>query len=132
MRSTLLAMDLAIRAEDVRQAAERIRPLAWKTPVINSELFDREAGTTTFFKCENLQRGGAFKIRGAANLVLSLPKETLSRGIVAYSSGNHAQATAIAARHVGVASTIVMPEDAPKSKMESTRAQGARIVTYNR
>jgi threonine dehydratase len=125
-------MDLAIRAEDVRTAAERIRPLAWKTPVMNSELFDGEAGIQTLFKCENLQRGGAFKIRGAANLVLSLPKESLARGIVAYSSGNHAQATAIAAQHVGAPATIVMPEDAPRSKMEATRARGAKIVTYNR
>src|SRR4051794_30491373 len=125
-------MDLAIRAEDVRAAAERIRPLAWKTPVMNSELFDAEAGIKTLFKCENLQRGGAFKIRGAANLVLSLPNETLAHGIVAYSSGNHAQATAIAARQVGARATIVMPEDAPRSKMEATRAQGAKIVTYNR
>src|SRR5947199_9249996 len=99
---------------------------------MSSELFDAEAGVRTFFKCENLQRGGAFKIRGAANLVLSLPKETLGRGIVAYSSGNHAQATAIAAKHVGAPATIVMPEDAPRSKMEATRDRGAQIVTYNR
>ena len=125
-------MDFAIRAEDVRTAAERIRPLARKTPVMTSAVFDAEAGVKTFFKCENLQRGGAFKIRGAANLVLSLPKESLARGIVAYSSGNHAQATAIAAQHVGVQATIVMPEDAPRSKMEATRARGAKIVTYNR
>jgi threonine dehydratase len=125
-------MALAIHADDVRQAAERIRPLARKTPVLNSELFDAEAGVQTFFKCENLQRGGAFKIRGAANLVLSLPKESLAKGIVAYSSGNHAQATAIAAQHVGAQATIVMPEDAPRSKMEATKARGAKIVTYNR
>ena len=125
-------MALAIQADDVRQAAERIRPLARKTPVLSSEQFDAEAGAQTFFKCENLQRGGAFKIRGAANLVLSLPKESLAKGIVAYSSGNHAQATAIAAQHVGVQATIVMPEDAPRSKMEATKARGAKIVTYNR
>src|ERR1700704_5231017 len=125
-------MSLAIQPDDVRAAAERIRPLARRTPVFTSAGFDREAGTRVFFKCENLQRGGAFKIRGAANLVLSLPRASLARGVVAYSSGNHAQATAIAARYVGVPSTIVMPEDAPKSKMEATRAQGARIVTYNR
>lgn len=125
-------MDLAIRAEDVRAAAERIRPLARRTPVLNSELFDAESGVRTFFKCENLQRGGAFKIRGASNLILSLPKESLAKGVVAYSSGNHAQATAIAAQHVGVPATIVMPEDAPRSKMEATRARGAKIVTYNR
>jgi threonine dehydratase len=125
-------MDLAIQADDVRRAAERIRPLARKTPVFTSAGFDAEAGTRVFFKCENLQRGGAFKIRGAANLVLSLTRSQLAAGVVAYSSGNHAQATAIAARHVGVPATIVMPEDAPRSKMEATRAQGARIVTYNR
>jgi threonine dehydratase len=125
-------VSFAIQADDVRTAAERIRPLAWKTPVMRSEAFDGEARAQTFFKCENLQRGGAFKIRGAANLVLSLPGATVAKGIVAYSSGNHAQATAIAAQHVGAQATIVMPEDAPKSKMEATRARGAKIVTYNR
>ncbi len=125
-------MPLAIQADDVRAAAERILPLARKTPIMTSAGFDAEAATRVFFKCENLQRGGAFKIRGAANLVLSLPRESLSRGVVAYSSGNHAQATAIAASHIGVPSTIVMPEDAPQSKMAATRARGARIITYNR
>ena len=125
-------MPLAIQPDDVRAAAERIRPLARKTPVFTSAGFDAEAGTRVFFKCENLQRGGAFKIRGAANLVLSLSESQLARGVVAYSSGNHAQATAIAAKHVGVPATIVMPEDAPRSKMEATRDRGARIVTYNR
>jgi threonine dehydratase len=125
-------VSLAIQADDVRAAAERIRPLARRTPVFTSAGFDSEAGVRVFFKCENLQRGGAFKIRGAANLILSLPEAALCRGVLAYSSGNHAQAVAIAARHVGAASTIVMPEDAPRSKMESTRALGARIVTYNR
>jgi threonine dehydratase len=125
-------MGLAIQADDVRAAAERIRPLARRTPVFTSAGFDVEACARVSFKCENLQRGGAFKIRGAANLVLSLPPSALANGVVAYSSGNHAQATAIAARHVGVPATIVMPEDAPRSKMEATRAHGARIVTYNR
>jgi threonine dehydratase len=125
-------MSLAIQADDVRAASERIRPLARRTPVMTSAGFDREAGLHVAFKCENLQRGGAFKIRGASNLILSLGAESLAHGVVAYSSGNHAQATAIAAKHVGVPATIVMPEDAPKSKMESTRAHGARIVTYNR
>ena len=125
-------MEPAINADDVRAAAERIRPLARRTPVMTSSSFDAEAGARVFFKCENLQRGGAFKIRGASNLILSLPEEALARGVVAYSSGNHAQATAIAARHVGANATIVMPSDAPRSKMESTRARGARIVTYDR
>jgi threonine dehydratase len=125
-------MPLAIDANGVRAAAERIRPLARQTPVMTSAGFDAEAATRAFFKCENLQRGGAFKIRGAANLILSLSRAQLDRGIVAYSSGNHAQATAIAAQYVGAQATIVMPEDAPRSKMEATRARGAHIVTYNR
>ena len=125
-------MPLAIHADDVLAAAQRIRPLARRTPVLTSADFDGAAGTQVFFKCENLQRGGAFKIRGASNLILSLSKEELTNGVVAYSSGNHAQATAIAAKFVGVPATIVMPDDAPKSKMEATRSHGARIVTYNR
>jgi threonine dehydratase len=125
-------MPLAISPADVRAAAERIRPLARRTPVLTSDAFDAEAGTRVFFKCENLQRGGAFKVRGASNLILSLPKEVLERGVVAYSSGNHAQGTAIAARYVGATATIVMPEDAPRSKLQSTRSHGAKVVTYNR
>ena len=125
-------MPLAIQADDVRAAALRIRPLALRTPVLTSTAFDAKAGVHVFFKCENLQRGGAFKIRGASNLILSLAPETLARGIVAYSSGNHAQAVAIAALHVGAQAHIVMPEDAPRSKMEATRSHGPRIVTYNR
>jgi len=128
----LKRMTLAIQADDVRAAAERIRPLARRTPVFTSAGFDAEAGMRVFFKCENLQRGGAFKIRGAANLILSLPEASLARGVVAYSSGNHAQAVAIACRHVNTQATIVMPDDAPRSKMESTRAYGAKVVTYDR
>src|SRR4051812_48548814 len=116
----------------IREAAERIRPLARRTPVMTSHSIDERAGVSIFLKCENFQRGGAFKIRGAANLILSLSPEERKRGIVAFSSGNHAQAVAIAARHVGSSATIVMPEDAPKSKMDPTRALGASIVTYNR
>jgi threonine dehydratase len=99
---------------------------------MTSRSIDSRAGLSAYFKCENLQRGGAFKIRGAANLVLSIPQADLSRGVVAFSSGNHAQATAIAARHVGAPATIVMPHDAPRAKMQSTRDAGARIVTYDR
>jgi len=125
-------MEFAIQADDIRNAVGRIRPLARHTPVLTSARFDAESGKRVYFKCENLQNGGAFKIRGAANLILSLPESALARGVVAYSSGNHAQATAIAARHVGAQATIVMPEDAPRSKLEATRSYGARIVTYNR
>jgi threonine dehydratase len=113
-------------------AAERIRPIAHRTPVMTSRSFDAEAGVEAYFKCENLQRGGAFKIRGASNFIFSIPREDLARGVVAYSSGNHAQAVAIAARHVGARATIVMPADAPRSKVEATRSYGASIVTYDR
>jgi threonine dehydratase len=125
-------MALAINPADVFAAAERIRPLARRTPVLISPTFDESAGPRTFFKCENLQLGGAFKIRGAANLILSLRPEELERGVLAYSSGNHAQATALAARHVGAAATIVMPADAPATKMAATRAYGATVITYDR
>ncbi len=122
----------SITSADVRAAADRIRPLAKRTPVLTSAAFDTEAGARVFFKCENLQTGGAFKIRGASNLILSIPAEDLPRGVIAYSSGNHAIAVATAARHAGAAATIVMPADAPRSKLDATRAQGARIVTYDR
>ncbi len=125
-------MSLAITPEMVRAAAERIKPLARRTPVIAPDASAQNTGMRVFLKCENLQRGGAFKIRGASNLILSLPASDLERGVVAFSSGNHAQATAIAARYVGARATIVMPEDAPRSKMEPTRALGATIVTYDR
>src|SRR5579863_5760219 len=116
----------------IQSAAARIGHLVHRTPVFTSRTFDALAGASVYFKCENLQRGGAFKIRGASNLILSLPADALARGIVTYSSGNHAQAVAIASKHVGAKATIVMPEDAPRSKMEATRSHGPRIVTYNR
>src|SRR6266851_4278009 len=116
----------------LREAAGRIRPIAQHTPVLTSHAFDAESGVNAFFKCENLQKGGAFKIRGASNLILSLSKTELAKGLIAYSSGNHAQATAIAARHVGAACTIVMPSDAPRSKLAATRGYGATVVTYDR
>lgn len=127
-----IAQDRAVTAPMVREAAHRIRPLAKRTPVVTSDAADERAGMRLFFKCENLQRGGAFKIRGASNLILSLPPGVAERGVIAFSSGNHAQATAIAAKYVGAPATIVMPEDAPRSKMQPTRALGAKIVTYDR
>jgi len=124
--------DLPISPNHVREAADRIRPLARRTPVMTSRSVDQRAGMRIFLKCENLQRGGAFKIRGASNLILSIPKSDLAKGVVAFSSGNHAQAVAIAAKHVGTEATIVMPADAPRSKMDPTRELGAHIVTYDR
>ncbi len=99
---------------------------------MTSRGFDAEAAYATYFKCENLQRGGAFKIRGASNFILSLTPEQLAKGVVAFSSGNHAQAVALAAGLVGAKATLVMPTDAPRSKVEATRARGAEIITYDR
>jgi threonine dehydratase len=118
--------------EDVQAAAERIRPIARRTPVLRSGSFNRAAGIEAWFKCENFQKGGAFKIRGAANFLYSIPVPDRARGVVAFSSGNHAQAVAIAAASLGMQATIVMPTDAPRSKMEATRARGARIVPFDR
>ena len=118
--------------EDIRAAARRIAPLAHRTPVLTSRLVNEAAGVECFFKCENFQRGGAFKIRGAANFLLSILQADLPRGVVAFSSGNHAQAVAIAAAHVGTRATIAMPTDAPKAKADATRAYGADIVPYDR
>lgn len=124
--------DIEVSFEDICKAAERIRPIAKRTPVMTSRSFDQEAGVSVFFKCENFQKGGAFKIRGASNFILSIPKEDLKKGVVAHSSGNHAQAVAIAAEFVGAKATLVMPGDAPRSKLEGTRARGAQIITYDR
>src|SRR5437868_1061574 len=115
-----------VTLNDVITAAERLEALARNTPIYTSRLFNEAAGVQAFFKCENFQRGGAFKIRGAANFVLSLSQEERKRGVVTYSSGNHAQAVAIAAAHLNIAATIVMPSDAPRAKLESTRAYGPK------
>ena len=123
---------IEITIADIRAAAQRIAPVTKRTPVLTSKTFDREAGVQAFFKCENFQNGGAFKIRGAANFIFSLPAEDRKRGVVAFSSGNHAQAVAIAANYCGIPATVVMPSDAPRSKVEATRARGATIVIYDR
>jgi threonine dehydratase len=122
----------AVSFNDIAAASERTRALVRFTPVWRSGSVDRRAGRPVLFKCENLQKGGAFKIRGASNFLFSLPPEERSRGVVAFSSGNHAQATAIAARHFGVPATIVMPDDAPRSKLAATKANGANVVVYDR
>ena len=121
-----------VTIHEIEKAADRIKGLAKRTPVLSSRSFDAEAGVSARFKCENLQKGGAFKIRGAANFLFSLSPEQLAHGVVTHSSGNHAQAVAIAARAVGAHATVVMPEDAPQSKLAATAAYGAKIVTYDR
>src|ERR1700684_585332 len=98
-----------IQLSDMEAAAERTRDIVRRTPVFTSRTFDALSGVSAFFKCENFQRGGAFKIRGAANFILSIPKDDLQRGVVAFSSGNHGQAVAIAAAERRSAATIVMP-----------------------
>ncbi len=121
-----------INLSAIQAAAERTRHIVSPTPILTSRTFDALAGASVFFKCENFQRGGAFKIRGAANFLLSISKDDLPRGVVTYSSGNHGQAVAIAAESLGVSATIVMPADAPASKLAATRSHGAQIVTYDR
>src|ERR1044072_2119371 len=118
---------------DLIQAAhERISSRIHRTPVVKSRQFDEVAGKQVFFKCENLQRAGAFKIRGATNKIRSLTDDEKSRGIVAFSSGNHAQAVALAGREAGVRVLVAMPEDAPKMKVAATRRYGAEIIFYDR
>ena len=121
-----------VTLEDVIAASERIKDLATKTPVMTSHLFDEASGVEAYFKCENLQSGGAFKIRGAFNFLMSLSDEERKRGVVTFSSGNHAQAVAMAAGHLGVKAIIVMPLDAPKSKLESTRRFQPEIIFFDR
>ncbi|MFO0762264.1 MAG: threo-3-hydroxy-L-aspartate ammonia-lyase [Byssovorax sp.] len=125
-------MTLAISFDDVRAAAERLRGVAHRTPVLRSRTFDRLTGAELFFKCENLQRIGAFKLRGAYNALAQFSPAEREKGAIAFSSGNHAQAIALAARLRGMPSLIVMPEDAPPLKIQATREYGAEIVLYDR
>ena len=117
---------------DVQSAAARLAGQAHRTPVVTSRTFDQIAGCRVFFKCENLQRAGAFKFRGAYNALSQLTPEQRARGVVAFSSGNHAQGLALAAKVLGIPATVVMPSDAPQIKVDATRDYGAEIVFYDR
>ncbi|MFI5692154.1 pyridoxal-phosphate dependent enzyme [Kribbella sp. NPDC051586] len=117
---------------DVRAAAERLAGVAHRTPVLTSRTLDERVGAEVFLKAENLQRIGAFKFRGAYNAISRLGAEQLRAGVAAYSSGNHAQAVALAARLAGTSAVILMPEDAPPTKVAATRGYGAEVVTYDR
>jgi threo-3-hydroxy-L-aspartate ammonia-lyase len=121
-----------IELADVREAARRLDGVANRTPVLTSRTLDGLVGAEVHVKAECFQRGGAFKFRGAYNKVASLPESARSRGVLAYSSGNHAQAVAIASRLVGTTATILMPEDAPPAKVDATHGYGAEIVRYDR
>lgn len=118
--------------DDIFAARERLSGVAHRTPVLTSRLFDEAAACQVFFKCENLQRAGAFKFRGAFNKIASLDEKTRSHGVLAYSSGNHAQAVALAAKLFSIPATIVMPADAPRAKVAGTRGYGAEIIFYDR
>ncbi len=118
--------------QSIKDAAARISSHIHHTPVITSRSFDEVAGSEVFFKCENLQRVGAFKFRGATNRILSLTDEEKRRGVIAVSSGNHAQAVALAAREAGVRAVVAIPADAPKMKIAATRGYGADIRFFDR
>lgn len=120
----MLAADLAA----IREAARRIAPYAHRTPVVTSQYFDRVTGGQLFFKCENLQKAGAFKFRGACNAVFSLSDEEAARGVATHSSGNHAQALALAAQLRGIPAWIVMPENAPAVKRAAVEEYGGQVI----
>ncbi len=117
--------------DDVKAAAQRLRGIAHRTPIVTSQTLDERLSARLYLKCENLQRAGAFKFRGAYNAVSKLSPQERARGVLAYSSGNHAQAIALASRMLGARATIVMPVDAPLAKRRATEGYGARIVAYD-
>ncbi len=117
---------------DVQAAAARLHGQAHRTPIITSETFDQMTGCRVYFKCENLQRAGAFKFRGAYNALSLLTPEQRTRGVVAFSSGNHAQGLALAAKILYIPAVVVMPSDAPPIKVDATRGYGAEVVLYER
>jgi threonine ammonia-lyase medium form len=117
---------------DVQAAAARLHGQAHRTPIITSETFDQMAGCRVYFKCENLQRAGAFKFRGAYNALSLLTPEQRTRGVVAFSSGNHAQGLALAAKILNIPAVVVMPSDAPPIKVDATGGYGAEVVFYDR
>jgi threonine dehydratase len=123
---------LTVAPEDVRAARERIAPYVHRTPVMTSRTLDERSGARLFLKCETFQKVGAFKARGAFSRMLLLSRQERQRGVVAFSSGNHAQAVALAAKTLGIPATIVMPKDAPALKLAATRGYGAEILLYDR
>ncbi|MFI6347103.1 pyridoxal-phosphate dependent enzyme [Streptomyces sp. NPDC050560] len=123
---------LPVSLDDIRDAAARLRGVAHRTPVLHSRTLDALVGAETYLKCENFQRVGAFKFRGAYHAASRLTPAELAGGLAAYSSGNHAQAVALAARELGTRAVILMPEDTPRAKLAATAGYGAEIVTYDR
>lgn len=121
-----------VQFDDIRAAHTRLRGVAHVTPVVTSRTLDQLTGRQVFLKCENLQRGGAFKFRGAYNTISQLPEDARQRGALAFSSGNHAQGVALAAQLLGVPAVICMPNDAPPVKVAATRGYGAEVIFYDR
>ncbi|MDL5049782.1 threonine/serine dehydratase [Oscillatoria amoena NRMC-F 0135] len=121
-----------VTAEDVRTAAVRLAGKVHRTPVLTARGLNEATGMEIYLKCENFQRTGSFKLRGATNAIAQIPEQARSRGVVAYSSGNHAQAVAYAARAAGMPAVIVMPTDAPMTKLVATRDMGAEVILYDR
>ena len=123
---------MTVTYEDIAAAHERVKPHAVRTPVLSSAAINERTGAHVFFKCENLQNMGAFKFRGAYNALSQLTKDEARRGVLAFSSGNHAQAVALAGKMLGIRTVIVMPADAPKVKLEGTRSHGAEVILYQK
>lgn len=121
-----------VSAVDVRTASVRLAGHIHKTPVLTARGLNEATGLECYLKCENFQRTGSFKLRGATNSVAQIPEEDRPKGVVAFSSGNHAQAVAFAARAAGIPAVIVMPSDAPKTKLQATRDLGAEVILYDR
>ncbi len=125
-------MSLAIEFADIEAAARRLAGVAHRTPVLTSRFANAAAGAQLFFKCENLQRAGSFKFRGAYNTLAQFPNDDRRRGVLAFSSGNHAQAIALCAKLLDMPAAIVMPHDAPAMKIAAARGYGAEVILYDR
>ncbi len=127
-----MANKASVQFADVQSAAERLQPVAHRTPVMTSRSLDDQCGNAVFLKCENFQKMGAFKFRGAYNAISRLSNEQKRKGVLTYSSGNHAQAVALSGQLLDVPTVIIMPNDAPQVKLDATRSYGAEVVLYDR
>lgn len=125
-------MTLSVTYADIEAAARRLSDVAHKTPVLTSRTINKRTNSQVFFKCENFQRAGSFKFRGAYNALAQLSEEQKQRGVLTFSSGNHAQGIALAGQLLGIPSTIVMPKDAPEVKQAATRGYGAEVILHDR
>jgi threonine dehydratase len=130
--ATTEAKSFPVTYADVEAAAERLAGVAHRTPVLTSRTVNERTNSQVFFKCENFQRAGSFKFRGAYNALAQLSEEQKQRGVLSFSSGNHGQALALAGQLLGIPTTVVMPKDAPDVKLAATRGYGAEVILYDR